>query len=271
VAKRIEETGSAAEKLGWRLGMQAWTFHMLTFYEAVDRTASLGLHYIEAFPGQKLSPQKPAAQLHHAMAEELRREALAKLKASGVKLVCYGVVGLPNDEAECRKVFDFAREMGIETIVSEPAADALKLVDKLANEYGIDVAIHNHPKPSSPYWNPDTVVAACKALSKRIGSCSDTGHWMRSDVNPLDALKKLEGRIRSLHFKDITDYGPEAHDVPFGTGKGDVRAMLTELRRQGVKAVFSLEYEYNWLNSMPEIAQCVETFNRIAGELSKQA
>jgi hypothetical protein len=28
-----------AEKLGWRLGMQAWTFHQSTFYDAVDKTA----------------------------------------------------------------------------------------------------------------------------------------------------------------------------------------------------------------------------------------
>src|SRR5947209_699650 len=41
-----------AEKLGWRLGCQAWSFNETTFYEAVDRTASLGLHFIEAFPGQ---------------------------------------------------------------------------------------------------------------------------------------------------------------------------------------------------------------------------
>ena len=30
---------------------QAWTFRQSTFYEAIDKTASLGLHYIEAVPG----------------------------------------------------------------------------------------------------------------------------------------------------------------------------------------------------------------------------
>ena len=44
----------------------------------------------------------------------------------GITLVNYGVVGLPNNEAECRKVFDFAKEMGIETIVSEPPEDAFR-------------------------------------------------------------------------------------------------------------------------------------------------
>ena len=44
-----------AEKLGWRLGCQAWTFNDTTFFDAISKTASLGLHYIEAYPGQKLS------------------------------------------------------------------------------------------------------------------------------------------------------------------------------------------------------------------------
>ena len=35
--------------------MQAWTFNQTTLFEAIDNTASLGLHYIEAMPGQKLS------------------------------------------------------------------------------------------------------------------------------------------------------------------------------------------------------------------------
>ena len=42
-----------AEKLGWRLGCQAYSFNHYTFYEAVDKNASLGLHYIEAYPGQR--------------------------------------------------------------------------------------------------------------------------------------------------------------------------------------------------------------------------
>ena len=31
------------EKLGWRLGCQAWTFRLFPLDEAIDKTASLGL------------------------------------------------------------------------------------------------------------------------------------------------------------------------------------------------------------------------------------
>ncbi len=253
---------------GWRLGVQAWTFNRFTLYEAIDKTASLGLDWIEAYPhGQKLSKDKPDIVFGHEMPLELRYEVKQKLADAGVRLVNYGVVGLPNDEVECRKVFEFAREMGIETLVAEPPAEAFDMLDRLCQEYKISIAIHNHPKPSG-YWNPDTVLEVCKARSKWIGACADTGHWMRSGVNPVKTLKKMEGRIISLHFKDINEFGKrEAHDLVWGTGVGDVRAMLQEMHRQNFKGVFSIEYEHNWEKSLPEIRQCVSFFSEVAGEL----
>jgi len=248
----------------WKLGMQAYTFNRFTFYEAVDKTKALGLRYIEAYPGQRLSKEKPDARFDHNMSSEVKKEVMQKLREAGVKLINYGVVGLSNNEAECRKVFNFARDMGIETIVSEPSEDAFDLIEKLCEEFKIDVAIHNHPKPSH-YWNADTVLKVCRGREPRIGACADTGHWFRSGLNPVEELKKLRGRIVSLHFKDI-DGG---HDVIWGTGKCDVKAMLTELARQNFKGVFSIEYEHNWLNSMPEIAECVPYFERTAAELGQ--
>ena len=40
--------------------------------------------------------------------------------------------------------------MGIETFMCEPKPEQLDLLDKLANEYGINVAIHNHGQNISP-------------------------------------------------------------------------------------------------------------------------
>ena len=248
----------------WKLGMQAYSFKEFTFYEAVDKTRALGMRYIEAYPGQRLSPDKIGIRADHNMSSQDKKEMLQKLQEAGVKLANYGVVGLPNDEAECRKVFNFAKEMGIETIVSEPPEDAFDLIERLCEEFKINVAIHNHPKPSH-YWNPDTVLKVCRGRSERIGACADTGHWMRSGVNPVEALKKLEGRIISLHYKDLA----RGHDVIWGTGKCDVKAMLAELDRQNFKGVFSIEYEHNWLKSMPEIAGCVSYFERTAAELGQ--
>ena len=249
-----------AEKLGWRLGCQAYSFNRFTFFDAIDKTASLGLHYIEAYPGQRIS-DKLAGNVGPGMSAELRKEVLKKLADLGVKMVNFGVGGCD------RQHFEFAKEMGIETLVSEPGENAFDAIDKLCSEFGVNLAIHNHPK-SSHYWNPETVLKVCQGRGKRIGACADTGHWMRSDLNPIECLKKLEGRIISFHFKDLNQMGGGAHDVPWGTGAGDAKGMLAEIHRQGLKAVFSIEYEHNWDNSLPEIAKCVEFFDKTAAELA---
>jgi sugar phosphate isomerase/epimerase len=249
-----------AQKLGWRLGCQAWTFNDVSLYEAIDKTASLGLHFIEAFPNQRVS-KGDELRFTQNLPDDARKEVKKRLADSGLKLVNFGVGG------HSKEHFEFAKDMGIETLVSEPAFDAFDGIDKLCEEYQINVALHDHPKPSR-YWNPDTVLKVCEGHSKRIGACCDTGHWMRSGIKPVDALKKLEGRIISFHLKDLNEFDKQAHDVPWGTGRADIKGILTEVRRQGIKPVFSVEYEYHYGHSLPEIAECVAYFDKVAGELA---
>ena len=66
------------------------------------------------------------------------------------------------------------------------------------------------------------------------------------------------------HFKDLNEKSKEAHDVPWGTGISDVEALVEELKRQSFEGVISVEYEYNWDNSLPEIEKSVEFFKKIA-------
>ncbi|MDH7570653.1 MAG: sugar phosphate isomerase/epimerase, partial [Armatimonadota bacterium] len=223
---------AAAERLGWRLGPQAYTFRNYTLFEAIEKTQALGMKVIEIYPGQKLRPGSDTRSGLEMSAEEV--EALKKkLADAGVRPVCFGVIAIPSEEAAARRLFQFARDLGIETITSEPNPEALEAIDRLCGEYGVNVAIHNHPRPSR-YWDPDVLLAALKGRSRRIGACADIGHWMRSGVNPLEALRKLEGRIISFHFKDLNEFGVrDAHDVPWGTGVGETRALLSEIRRQG--------------------------------------
>ena len=254
----------------WRLAMQAYTYHQQTLFDAIDNTKALGIKYLEAFPGQKVSKDKDA-KFAPGCSPEVMDEVKKKLDDAGVKLVNFGVVDLGKDEASARKVFEFAKKMGIKTIVAEPDKGIFDILDKLTKEYRIRVAIHNHPKPSA-YWDPQVELEALKGHSRMIGSCADTGHWPRSGVNPLEALKKLSGRIISLHFKDLNALNPkdaegELHDVPWGTGKCDAKAMLEELKKQGFSGVFSIEYEYNWNKANPEIEKCVKWFHATAKEL----
>jgi sugar phosphate isomerase/epimerase len=110
------------------------------------------------------------------------------------------------------------------------------------------------------------VLAALEGRSKRMGSCSDTGHWPRSGLVPVECLKKLEGHIIELHFKDITD----GVDQPWGTGKGDARAMLAELKRQGFRGLIDVEYEDGAGTKLEDnVARCIAFFDQTARELAK--
>lgn len=246
---------------GFAIGCQAYSFNRFTAFEAIEKTAQAGGKVIEFFPGQTLSKENPDLKVDHNASDEVVQKLKEKLQKHGVLAVNYGVVGLPNNEAECRKVFEFAKKMGIRAITSEPSMDAMDVIEKLVKEYDIKVGIHNHPKqennPDYKVWDPNYVLSMVKDRDARIGAAADTGHWTRSNIKPVDALKILQGRIVSSHLKDLNKFGGDAHDVPYGTGVSDVKAILTELRRQGFDGNISLEYEYNWDNSVPEIAQCI--------------
>ena len=208
-----------AEQLGWRLGCQAYTFRLFSFQQAVEKTASLGLHFIEAFPGQKLGAADPQGVFGEGMSAKSRADVKKMVADHGLKLVNFGVVGLSVKEPSSRRIFDFAKDMGLETIVSEPDPAAFDMLDKLCEEYQINVALHNHPEPSR-YWNPDTVVHACKGHSKRIGACCDTGHWMRSGINPLDARQEAGRADHLLPFQGLGQVRPRRPRCPLGHRQG---------------------------------------------------
>jgi sugar phosphate isomerase/epimerase len=248
-----------AEEIGWRLGCHAYSFNRFTLFDAIERTACLGLRSIEAYEGQKLSNYWPNVFVTEALPGDVRKSLKQKLADSGAQLACDFA------DNESRAVFEFTKEMDAETLVTEPRG-SFDTLDKLCAEYEINVAIANHAKPTT-YWSPDIVLKVCQGRSKRFGASADTAHRMRSGLNPTECLRKLEGRIISVHFRDMNEARMNGHDVPFGSGACDVKGMLAESYRQEIKAVFSIEYGYNVENNLPEIARCIRLFDETAAEL----
>ncbi len=225
------------------IAMQCWTFHRFSFFETLKKVEELGIKYLEAYPGQVLDKKTPGVRFHHTMNAQGIKRVKQKLKEHGITLVNYGVVGFKNDEASMKEVFDFAKKMGIRTIMTEPTFDDYSLIEKMVKKYNISVAIHNHPKPTK-YALPETVLNRIKDLDERIGVCADTGHWMRSGVNPLKALQMLKGRIINVHLKDLNAFGDKkAHDVPFGQGKANIRRILAELSLRNYRGYLVVEHE----------------------------
>jgi sugar phosphate isomerase/epimerase len=256
---------SPADQLGWQLTMHARTLRKMNLFESMDKSAEMGLKYFSLSANLPLkgTTEAPCVKLTDAEIKSIKDYA----KTKGLTLV-NAYLPLPADEAECRKSFEFARKVGVPIIVGEPKLDGLDTVEKLCKAYNIKVAIHDHPKPSH-YWNPQTVLDAIKGRSPLMGACADTGHFMRSGLDPVECLKQLEGHIFCLHFKDVNERKRSGVDVPFGTGAGNVKGQMQELKRQNFKGAFCIEYESNFDNNIGEVEQCVKFFNKTCAELAK--
>ena len=261
----------AQEQLGWRLGIEAYTFQKYTLFEAIDKTAQLGLPYLGGFSSQKVSQDIPKNFDPQLTDDELKQLRL-KLDSAGVRLLTYYIQQLPGDPVGCRQVFDFGRKIGIETFLSEPSPEALDTIEKFCDEYDLQVAIHNRDQQASPqYWQPEGVLKVCQGRSRRIGACGDLGYWMRSGIDPIAAARTLKDRLLTVQLHDLHERSPAGHDVPWGTGVGKLGQFIAELDRLGVKpTMFGIEYSYNWLESLPEIAQSVQFFNQVSLELAKR-
>jgi len=201
--------------------------------------------------------------------EELK-EIRLKLDAAGVRLLTYYFHQIPGDEESSRRVFEFGRKIGIEAFLSEPAPEALDAIERRCEEYGIDLAIHNHDRKASPrYWNPQGILEVSRGRSRRIGACGDLGYWIRSGIDPIEAVKALGERLISLQVHDLSEKSPEGHDVPWGTGAAELGRFFEEVRRLGLRPTcFGLEYSYDWLDSLPEMAQSRDFFEKKAVDLA---
>lgn len=249
-------------KLGWKLGSGTYTFNRFTFLQSLDKIDSCQLKYVECYPDQVIGEGLKGTMDYH-MDTATQKEILKKLEEKGMKLLAYGVI-TPSSNVEWRKLFDFGKSMGIQTFTSEPDEKDLAFISGLCDEYGINIAIHNHPYPKH-YWNPDIVLASIKGRSSRIGACADIGHWIRSDLDPVACLKKLEGHVLHVHMKDLEaiagkDTGEENRDVHWGTGIANIPGVINELKRQNFKGMISAEYERNWENNTPDVMASIKYF-----------
>lgn len=261
----------AQEQLGWRLGVEAYTFHRFTFFETIDKTAQLGLAYVGGLSFQKISNDLPK-NLEPGLSDDEIRQIRFHLDAAGVRLLTYYIQDIPGDEEGCRRVFEFGRKIGIETFMTEPKPEAVPLIARFCDAYGINVALHNHdPKGSPVYWRPEGILEVCQGLTHRVGACADLGYWMRAGIDPIQAIRKLGRRLITVQMHDLNARTPEGHDVPWGTGAGQSEAVLRELHRLHLQpTMIGLEYSHNFLNSLPEVAQCAEFFHRLSLQVATE-
>jgi sugar phosphate isomerase/epimerase len=253
------------KKLGWKIGVQAWTFREFTFFQAVNKTNQLGLHYIEAWPGQNVGGDIKGTMKWNNLNRAARRKIKRYLKKKDVKMISYGVVE-PQTKAQWDSLFAFAHQMGIKNITTNvlpiaPQQEQPGRLVQLADKYHINVAIHDEPIPTH-FWSPDTVLTAIQSQHSRfVGACADVGNWVRSGVHPVKALKKLEGHIIELHMKNEKTWGKPNEDIVWGKGVENIPEIVNLLYYQHFKGFIAIEDKSK--PNISEIKKSLQYFKQV--------
>ena len=264
------ETATAAVSVDpvkdWKFGVALWTFHTVNFPESLDKVDSAGLTYIE--PN---TFHKAGAELKDSLLGQLSPDGIEKIKAliakKGLRAESIYIAG-DSTLASWKHQFDIAKQLGVKFVTAEPPLNMWDGIDSLAGVYGVKVAIHEHWKGVSHYWNPDTVLLAIKN-HPNFGACADLGHWPKSGIDPVEAVKKLSGHIIGVHFKDIAAFNdPKLKDVPAGTGVVNFPAVLAELKKQNFNGHIYIERDAeDQPSNLPSVIQTVKYYNELLGKL----
>ncbi len=230
---------------GFKMSIQSYSLRGFDAQTALQHSQKLGLKYWESFRNH--IPMDTAPEKIEA--------TKALLKEAGITLLAFGVEGFNDNEGAARKAFDFAKAMGVMSISADPKKDktTFDLLDKLVAEYDIAIAIHNHG-PKASYDKVTDVQTWVKDRHPKIGACVDTGHYLRSDEDPVEVIEKLGKRVFGVHLKDVKNL-PDGGKKFTVLGEGDLRLLdcLKALKKLDYKYALSLEYEENPQNPIADI------------------
>jgi L-ribulose-5-phosphate 3-epimerase len=259
-------TSSTNPASDWKFGVALWTFHTFNFPESLDKVDSAGIKYIEPNTFHKAGPE-----LKDSVIMQLSVAGIDKLKSliakKGLSAESIYIAG-DSTLASWIKQFNIAKQLGVKYVTAEPPLTMWDSIDSLAGAYGVKLAIHEHWRGVSHYWNPDTTLMALKG-HPNFGVCADLGHWPKSGIDPLEAVKKLSGHIIGIHLKDIAAYNdPTLIDVPVGTGVINFPAIFEELKKQNFNGYIYIERDAeDQPSNLPSVIQTVKYYNEQVGKL----
>ena len=236
---------------GFPVGVQSISLRKYPLPEAIRHVQGMGVRHVEF---------SASAHLPSTATDEQIREARRLAAMAGLKVTAHGANRFSKDHAANRRIFEFAKSLGIRTITANPQPDAetFASLDRLVAEYDMRIAIHNHG-PGTLYDKLDSVVKAIKDRDPRIGACIDCGHYLASGEDPVQCVLALGDRVYGVHLKDQAEFGKKSPNVIIGRGHLDVVGLFKALRKIRFPAdgALSLEYEANPDNPLDDIKACL--------------
>ena len=257
---------------------------LLNDQKALDEfKATLARHHIElsnlSAHGNPVHPDKKIAKAFHddfidavLLAEKLGVDTVVTFSG------CPG--GSPEDKtpnwATCAWPEDFRAVLKYQW--DEVLIPYWKKTTEFARNHGVTkIAFEMHP--GFCVYNPETMLRIREAVGETLGANFDPSHLIWQGIDPVAAIRALEGAIYHFHAKDtkldkynvakfgVLDtkrYQDEAHrswifrSVGYGNGMDYWRDIISALRLVGYDKVMSIEHEDSLMTPEEGLRHAVE-------------
>lgn len=235
---------------GLKFGVATYTLRELPIEDAIKGVTRVGLKYVS------IKNVKNHIDVSHPTEERKRRAQL--FRDAGLTPLSVGNVSMRTGEADIRKAFEYARDIGVPTIVCAPSIEAIPFLDGMVKEFDIKLAIHNHgPEDKGFFPSPHDVMRAVEKFDKRIGLCIDVGHTARAGVDPAESILQFHERLYDVHIKDISALGNKNTPIEGGRGILDTKSILAALLKIKYQGLVGFEYEKDGKDPIPGLAESV--------------
>lgn len=232
----------------FRLGVCSYSVRNFQRNMAISLLKQLGVSFVSV------------KDMHVAYTVTEKEAAKAKndFAKAGLTIVSGGVMPFENEDAAgLRRYFEYARLCGMPLINAAPTHGVLGDVEKLAREFDIKVAIHNHGPEDKNFPTPQSVLEAVKGMDPRCGLCMDFGHSLRTGADVVQSAAEAGSRLLDIHMKDLRSATEKASQCEVGRGVMPVVAIFKQLKKMKYPGYVNLEYEINSDNPLPGMASSI--------------
>jgi sugar phosphate isomerase/epimerase len=230
-----------------KLGVASYSMRNFPLDKALDMAKTLGVKYM-TFKDVHIPRTDPP---------EATRALRAKIEAAGITIMGGGTITIPNDPVQIKKEFEYAKNAGFPLIFVSPEPGALDTIERMAKEYDIKVAIHNHGPEDKMWPRPQDAYAAVKSRDKRLGLCIDIGHTTRTGTDPVKACRECRDRLYDMHVKDLASATEKESQVAVGRGVIDFSGLFRTLIDIGYQGQVGLEYEIKPDDPLPGMIESI--------------
>jgi sugar phosphate isomerase/epimerase len=228
-----------------KLGIASYSFREFSLDQALEWTKQLGVRYM-TFKDVHVPRTDPP---------DKTRALRAKIEAAGITIMGGGTITVPNDPAQIKKEFEYAKNAGFPLIYTDPEPAALDTIEKMVKEYDIRCVIHNHGPEDKRWPRPQDAYAAVKTRDPRLGLCIDIGHTTRTGTDPVQACRECGDRLYDMHVKDLATKSDKESQVEVGRGVIDFPGLFRTLIEIGYQGQVGLEYEIHAKDPLPGVIE----------------